>query len=204
MYRMCGFSKSVTFTGKVDELCGVEKSDLLLSIIFLIQHNKLFRYCSVSHVTLLPLVPVFRLMWDECSLPAHSHLCLNMQICMHCRLEFIFGCLCAKEKWECVHLYVNEKERWVKRAAYAYWCVSANLLLICLIHPSVCICLMNRILRLTVSCLNGWGKSSHVYFCVHVCTLIRHGAVGLESREKGGKIRKQNKKANSQVNKEGA
>lgn len=53
---------------------GVEESDLLLSIIFLIQHNKLFRYCfilwafsnifqrisSASHVTVLTLAPVFR------------------------------------------------------------------------------------------------------------------------------------------------
>lgn len=36
--------------------------------------------------------------------------CLCVQICIHCRLEFIFGCLCATEKREHVHLYVNEKE----------------------------------------------------------------------------------------------
>lgn len=36
--------------------------------------------------------------------------CLCVQICIHCRLEFIFGCLCAMEKREHVHLYVNEKE----------------------------------------------------------------------------------------------
>lgn len=61
----------------------------------------------------------------------------------------------------------------VERAACAYWCVSANLLLICLIHPSVCICLMNRILRLTVSRLNCRSKPIclfiYLFLCSHMC-----------------------------------
>lgn len=133
------------------------------SIIFLIQYNTLFRDCFIlwafsnifrkisliSHVRLCTRWCLFLERSEMNVACLHIHLpvsvCLCVQICMHCRLEFIFGCLFAKKR-RLVHLYVNVTERYVERAAYAYWCVSAHLLLICLIHPSVCICLMNRIL----------------------------------------------------------
>lgn len=41
-----------------------------------------------------------------------------------------------------------------------------------------------------------------IYFCVHICTLIRE--IGLESREKEKEIGRQNEKADWQVDKEGA
>ena len=37
--------------------------------------------------------------------------CLCMQIRMHCRLEFIFGCLSAKEERECACVCVSERGR---------------------------------------------------------------------------------------------
>lgn len=56
---------------------------------------------------------------------------------------------------------MREKDRWKELLMHID--VSTNLLLIFLIHPSVCICLMNRILRLTVSRLNGRSKTLHAY-----------------------------------------
>lgn len=130
---------------KSSNLCqsGLETSGLLVFIISLIRHYVFYRVfflvILVQFFSLrISLISHGRLCthsgacffwgekWDECRLSANSFDCVYVFVRANLHalwLDFIFGCLCTKEKRECVHLYVKGRKIGGKNCLCILMCV---------------------------------------------------------------------------------